>query len=124
MQELSIGQAAAFSGLSVDTLRYYERAGLLQAVSRAPSGHRRYSTADLERLGFLVCLRATSMPIRYLREFAELTLQGTSSLAARVELLQQHENDVLQQIEELGRALEIIRAKRQRLAAAQERKTP
>jgi DNA-binding transcriptional MerR regulator len=59
---LSISEAAEASGLSAHTLRYYERAGLLEPVSRDESGHRRYREADLQQITFLTKLRATGMP--------------------------------------------------------------
>ena len=73
---MTIAEAAEASGLSVHTLRYYERTGLLEPVSRNGSGHRRYRAADLERIAFLTKLRATGMPIRDVRRYAELLNAG------------------------------------------------
>src|SRR5262245_53773005 len=73
---LSIADAAESSGLSAHTLRYYERAGLLEPVSRNGSGHRRYRDTDLELIAFLAKLRATGMPIRKVRRYAELMTAG------------------------------------------------
>ena len=67
---LSPGQAAEQSGFSLDTLRYYERIGLLDGISRAPSGHRRFGDDDLEWLGVLRCLRDTGMPIAQMHRYA------------------------------------------------------
>jgi DNA-binding transcriptional MerR regulator len=64
---LSPGQAAEQSGFSLDTLRYYERIGLLDDIDRASSGHRRFREEDLEWLGVLRCLRDTGMPIAQMR---------------------------------------------------------
>lgn len=82
-QALSIMEAAEVSGLSVHTLRYYERTGLLEPVSRNGSGHRRYRAADLERIAFLTKLRATGMPIRDVRRYAELMSAGEATNEAR-----------------------------------------
>ena len=73
---LTISDAAQQSGISAHTLRYWERAGLLQPVSRNGSGHRRYAEEDLERIKFLTKLRATGMPIRQVRRYAELLNGG------------------------------------------------
>jgi DNA-binding transcriptional MerR regulator len=73
---LSPSQAAEQSGFSLDTLRYYERIGLLNGISRAPSGHRRFGDDDLEWLGVLRCLRDTGMPIARMRRYAELAREG------------------------------------------------
>ena len=53
MTELTISEAAEASGVSAHTLRYYERAGLVEPVSRAASGHRRYASSDMERVRFI-----------------------------------------------------------------------
>jgi DNA-binding transcriptional MerR regulator len=73
---LAIAEAACASGLSAYTLRYYERAGLIDDVGRAGSGHRRYSDEDLAWFEVLQCLRATGMPIRDIRRYADLVCTG------------------------------------------------
>ncbi len=52
--ELSIQQVAQLTGLNIDTLRYYERIGLIEPVHRTPSGHRQSRQADLEWIGLLI----------------------------------------------------------------------
>jgi DNA-binding transcriptional MerR regulator len=94
----SPSQAAAKSGFSLDTLRYYERIGLLDDIERAPSGHRRFRDNDLEWLGILRCLRDTGMPIAQMRQYAELTRGGQVTLAERLNLLTEHDTRVQQQI--------------------------
>ena len=70
---LTISGAAELSGLSVDTLRYYEKEGLsLHRPERSASGQRRYTEDDVRWLGTLVMLRTTGMPIRDIRRFVEL----------------------------------------------------
>ena len=83
----SPSQAAEQSGFSLDTLRYYERIGLLDGIDRAPSGHRRFRDDDLEWLGVLRCLRDTGMPIAQMRRYAELARGGQATLAERMNLL-------------------------------------
>lgn len=115
VEDLSIGEAAARSGLSAHTLRYYERAGLLEPVARGPRGERRYAARDLEWIAFLQRLRATGMPIREMRRFAELRTGGSATILARRELLAEHHRRVLATIEELGRNLAAIETKLARL---------
>jgi DNA-binding transcriptional MerR regulator len=93
-------EAARLSGFSIDTLRYYEREGILSPVARTVGGRRRYTDDDLGRLGFLRCLRDTGMPIAQLRRYAELSLDD-STLPERVALLEEHEAAVRATIEEL-----------------------
>ncbi len=93
-------QAAARSGFSLDTLRYYEREGILPPVSRTTGGQRAYSESDLGTLGFLKCLRETGMPIERLRRYGELC-RDDGTLAQRIDLLEEHASAVDRQIEEL-----------------------
>jgi DNA-binding transcriptional MerR regulator len=108
MTMLTIADAAKVSGLSAHALRYYERAGLLDPVDRDASGHRRYRDEDLDRIRFLTKLRATGMPIRDVRRYAELLRDGDDNAAERVALLEAHRAAVVAQLEETARNLELI----------------
>jgi DNA-binding transcriptional MerR regulator len=94
----SPSQAAEQSGFSLDTLRYYERIGLLDGIDRAPSGHRRFGDDDLEWLGVLRCLRDTGMPIAQMRRYAGLARAGQATLAERLNLLTEHDARVQERI--------------------------
>jgi DNA-binding transcriptional MerR regulator len=105
---LAIADAARVSGLSAHTLRYYERTGLLDPVERNGGGHRRYTDGDLERIGFLTKLRATGMPIREVRRYADLLTAGEGNKRERLTLLEAHRERVLRQLEDTARNLELI----------------
>jgi len=105
---LTIAQAAEASGLTAHTLRYYERAGLLEPVDRNGGGHRRYREQDLDRIRFLTKLRATGMPIREVRAYADLLNAGDDSNRERLELLEAHRARVLAQLEQTANNLELI----------------
>jgi DNA-binding transcriptional MerR regulator len=106
---LSISDAAELTGLSAHTLRYYERAGLmLDPVERAPSSHRRYSEAEIRWVTLLTRMRATGMPIRRIRQYAELVRAGEGNEAERLELLEAHREAVLEQLDAMRRNLEAI----------------
>jgi len=107
----SPSEAAEQSGFSLDTLRYYERIGLLDDIERAPSGHRRFRDNDLEWLGILRCLRDTGMPIAQMRRYADLTRCGQPTMAERLSLLVEHDARVLQRIELLQAQHEHLREK-------------
>jgi DNA-binding transcriptional MerR regulator len=117
-RKLSVRDAADQTGVSVYTLHYYEREGLLQTV-RTSSGHRRYAESDLGWIRILTCLRQTGMPIRKMREFAELVRQDqtnipanvSANIEARIRMLEAHRADVLDHIAELGRNLEHVEGK-------------
>jgi DNA-binding transcriptional MerR regulator len=68
----SPGEVAEKAGFSIDTLRYYERVGLLAHIDRTAGGRRAF-TDDVEWLGTLRCLRDTGMPIARMPEYARLT---------------------------------------------------
>lgn len=92
---LTPAQAAERSGFSLDTLRYYERIGLLDTVERAPSGHRRFTEHDLQWLSILRCLRDTGMPIADMRRYAELARsEQPHSLTERIALLESHDKGI------------------------------
>ncbi|QIQ01124.1 MerR family transcriptional regulator [Streptomyces liangshanensis] len=108
---LTIGEAAAVSGLTIDTLRYYEREGLTASpADRAPSGQRRYHARDLGWISGVVMLRGTGMPIRAIRAFTEICrTEGTE--AARLAVLEQHRERVLDQLAETRGHLAAIERK-------------
>lgn len=102
----SIAQAAARSGLSIDTLRYYERIGLVEPPARDAGGRRSYSDTDLAWLEFLTRLRTTGMPIRMMREYAQLRHRG--SAARRRQILVDHRAGVRDRIAELQSCLDVL----------------
>ena len=107
-EEMTIAQAAREAGVSVHTLRYYERAGLLTPIERNGSGHRRFTPEDVEWVVVCTKLRATGMPIRRIREYAELVREGEGNEAERLALLEAHREDVRAQLREVRRNLELI----------------
>jgi DNA-binding transcriptional MerR regulator len=119
---VSIAEAARRTGVSVHTLRYYERAGLVvAAVDRTTTGRRRYHQLDLDWIAVCTKLRATGMPIKTIRRYAELVSGGPGNEQDRLALLEAHRGQVLDQIAELQENLTLINHKidvyRGRLAA-------
>ena len=103
-------EAADRTGFSLDTLRYYERIGLLDDVGRTSGGRRVYRDDHLEWLGILSCLRRTNMPVREMRRFAELSrVDGTAK--ERLEILEGHRESVLAMIADLQQALSVVEGK-------------
>ena len=106
---LTIAEAAERLGLTPDTLRYYERDGLLlRPVPRSASGHRRYEEADLRWVELVTRLRATGMPIRDVRRYADLVRAGEGNEAERLELLRTHRQAVLARLAEVTEHLGAI----------------
>src|SRR6266545_8105947 len=88
---MSIAEAARRTGVSVHTLRYYERAGLvITTVGRTAGGRRRYRQLDLDWIKVCTRLRATGMPIRTIRRYAELVSAGRGNEKERLGLLETH----------------------------------
>lgn len=101
-QGLSIAEAADLTGLSADTLRYYERDGLmLRPVPRSGSGHRQYAERDVAWIRLITKLRSTGMPIRDVRRYADLVRAGDGNEAERLELLRAHRRTVLARLAEV-----------------------
>jgi DNA-binding transcriptional MerR regulator len=106
---LTITEVASRAGLSPDTLRYYERAGLISPVGRSAGGQRRYAAGDLAWIELLLRLRDTGMPIADMRRFAELRRGGDAAIAGRLRLLREHRARLAErtrQLLESGRALD------------------
>jgi DNA-binding transcriptional MerR regulator len=107
-EALTIAEAADRAGVSAHTLRYYERAGLLTPIERNGSGHRRFTPRDVEWIVVCTKLRATGMPIRRIREYAELVRAGEGNEAQRLALLEAHREDTRARMREIRRNLELI----------------
>ena len=115
---LTPAQMAERTGVSIDTLRYYERESLIQNVARADSGHRRYSENDVAWVEVLRCLRETGMSIDQLRHYCELGAQGSHTEPERHAMLTEHRALVESQIQERQIALRLIDHKLSFYAAA------
>lgn len=119
---ISIGELSALSGLSVHTLRFYEKAGILQQVGRATNGHRRYRGEEVLWLELVLRLKRTGMPHADIRRYAQLRAQGDGTLQARLVMLQLHQERLVAnraELENCASALDDkIRAYRKKIAAA------
>lgn len=107
-QGLTIQEVSKRTGLSVHTLRYYEKAQLLAPVDRSEGGQRRYQERDIDSLLFLTRLRLTGMPIHQVRLYAQLARQGAQTIEARKAFLMAHRQSVVDQIEGLQQNLSIV----------------
>jgi DNA-binding transcriptional MerR regulator len=110
MTELTPAQVAETTGFSLDTLRYYEKQGLLGDIERTPGGRRRYRESDVEWLGLVRCLRDTGMPIADLREYSRLAADA-STLRERLALLEAHDEKVQADIDALRAQQDRLREK-------------
>jgi DNA-binding transcriptional MerR regulator len=110
--QLSIGQVADRTGLSIHTLRFYEREGVLvQPVRRAAGGRRVYTEHDIDWLTLCTILRGAGMPLPDIRRYAELVQAGDGNEPERLDLLRRHEQRILDQRQQLDRCLDLIKFK-------------
>ena len=107
----SIREVSRKTGLSVHTLRYYEKEGLLSGVQRTSGGFRQYTEADLETLSLICCLKNTGMSLQEITRFVSLTRAGNATLRERVELLKHHRENVLARIAEMQTHLDKVTRK-------------
>jgi DNA-binding transcriptional MerR regulator len=110
---LTIQQAAARSGLSAHTLRYYERIGLIRPVPRKGNGHRRYRAEDMGWIAFLLRLRTTGMPVEQMQRYAALREAGPGrdSIAERTRILRAHAARVQAELDALRENLDCLHQK-------------
>lgn len=110
-QTLTISAVSERTGLSQDTLRYYEKAGLIERVGRTSGNRRRYEAADLDWLAFLLRLRETGMSIAEMRHFAQLRSTGTTTVADRLVMLREHRNLLEAHIRSLRHSAKVLDTK-------------
>lgn len=105
------GQVVEETGFSLDTLRYYERIGLLGRIGRNSSGQRRFTEDDVGWLGMIRCLRDTGMSIAEMLRFGELVREGEHTIRDRIALLESHDREVEEQIADLRQKQKAIQHK-------------
>jgi DNA-binding transcriptional MerR regulator len=106
---VSIAEAVRITGVSAHTLRYYERVGLVVTpVDRTSGGRRRYHQLDLDWIVICTRLRATGMPIREIRRYAQLVSAGHGNEKERLALMEAHRDNVTAQLAEVQEHLKLI----------------
>jgi DNA-binding transcriptional MerR regulator len=117
----SIQIMASRCGMTAHTLRYYERAGLMQPVRRGQGGHRRYSDHDEEWLRFLKSMRATHMSIREMKRYA--ALRGSDRADEQRKILENHRVFLETRIAELQNAQALLTHRIEQLSKLNETET-
>jgi DNA-binding transcriptional MerR regulator len=102
---MTIAEVAKQFGLTADTLRYYERIGLLPNVRRTSGGIRDYSEEDCRWVGYIKCMRAAGVSVETLIEYVKLFHQGTETIAARKKLLLEQREQIVARINEMNDVL-------------------
>jgi len=108
---MKIAEVSEKYGLSVDTLRYYERVGLIPPVRRNGGGIRDYDELDLKRVDFIKCMRGAGLPVEVLIEYMGLVQQGDKTVEARKEILVEQRDLVAARLAEMQKTLDRLNYK-------------
>ena len=93
---MTIKEVSEKYGVSQDTLRYYERVGMIPEVSRTAGGIRNYTQEDLGWLELALCMRSAGLPVNVLVEYLKLYRQGDETIPQRLELLTAQRKELLE----------------------------
>ena len=106
--------------ISQDTLRYYERVGMIPPVTRTASGIRDYQESDLGWVELAKCMRSAGLPVEAMIEYVKLTQEGDATIPARLQLLKEQRESLLEQKEKINATLERLNYKIRRYELAAE----
>ena len=105
---MRIAEVSVRYGISSDTLRYYERIGLIPPVNRNESGIRDYDEFDVRRVEFIKCMRSAGLPIEALIEYVGLVQQGDRTIEARKEILKEQRDQLVARMKEMQKTLDML----------------
>lgn len=108
---MTIAEVSKNFHLSPDTLRYYERIGLIPPVHRNSSGFRDYTETDCRRIEFIICMRSAGLPLEVLIEYMQLYMQGDETIPARKEILIHQRDKLAQRIADMQKPLDRLNQK-------------
>ncbi len=108
---MKIAEVSEKYGLSVDTLRYYERVGLIPPVNRNEGGIRDYNELDLRRVDFIKCMRGAGLPVEVLIDYVALVQKGDRTIEARKEILIEQRQLLMDRMNEMQKTLDILNHK-------------
>lgn len=111
LKTYSISEVAKELNLTVYTLRYYDKEGLMPFVERTASGTRLFKESDINALNIIECLKSTGMPIKEIKNFIDWCSEGDSTLQQRYDLFIERKARVEAQMKELKKTLELIEHK-------------
>ena len=105
---MKIAEVSERYGISADTLRYYERIGLIPTVNRNGSGIRDYNELDMRRVDFIKCMRSAGLSIELLIEYVGLVQQGDGTIEARKEILKEQREQLAARMIEMQKTLDLL----------------
>ena len=105
---MKIAEVSERYAITLDTLRYYERIGLIRPVNRTASGIRDYNEIDLRRVEFIKCMRSAGLSIEVLIEYVGLVQQGDHTIGTRKEILKEQRELLTARMKEMQKTLDIL----------------
>ncbi|MGD0856042.1 MAG: MerR family transcriptional regulator [Dehalococcoidia bacterium] len=108
---MTIAEVSEQFGISSDTLRYYEKIGLIPPVKRNKGGIRDYGETDLNWVEFIKCMRGAGLPIEVLTEYVQLCMQGDKTIEARKKILQEQRKQLVIKMEEIKKTIDKLNFK-------------
>lgn len=105
---MKIAEVSERFGISADTLRFYERSGLVQPVTRDRSGIRDYGHDHLMRIEFILCMRKAGLPIDVLKTYVDLVDRGDDTIDARLRILAEQREQLLARMQDLQKTLDLL----------------
>lgn len=103
---MTIAEVSRKYELSADTLRYYERVGLIPKVNRNKNGIRNYTEQDCKNVEFIKCMRGAGLPIEVLIEYVALLEQGDETIEARKDILIEQREQLIKKMKEIKATIE------------------
>jgi DNA-binding transcriptional MerR regulator len=107
----SIGQVSKILGVTIDTIRYYDKSGILPFVKRNEIGRREFTDNDIHLMRTIICLKNAGVSVADISKFIKFRLQGDSTLTQRYNLLEEHRKDLQQQITDLQDTMSYLKFK-------------
>ncbi len=108
---MTIGEVGEKYGITTDTLRYYEKVGVIPPVHRNASGIRDYTKDDEAWVELAVCMRSAGLQVDFLAEYVRLTCEGDETIPARLKLLNEQRDILLEKQKQIGETLERLNYK-------------
>ena len=111
MADLTITQVSKKYDIKPDTLRYYERIGLLPTIPRKSNGNRYFNEGMQGWIEMIVCLRHSGVPVEKLIDYADMLRAGDSTLQAREDLLKEQLKELEDKKKDLNRSIDRLKHK-------------
>ena len=108
---MQISEVAQKFGLTTDTLRYYEREGLIGPIKKGKNGIRNYDEDDIKRIQFVKCMRSAGIEISFLKKYLDLFDEGDKTVKERREILVEQRNILKEKLDAMQEAYDKLTMK-------------